>query len=98
MIIFYFHFIQPNKYQNINSDNSTKKNLNSKNLNDDSNNLIENLKYEVTINENYKYTLLAEKGTIINKNSFEYINMQNVKATIVDQNNIPLIIKSNKAS
>jgi len=61
------------------------------------NNLIKNLKYEVRLDKNNQYIITSKLSEISYVNEVELVKMQNVKAIILDQNNIPLIIKSDHA-
>ena len=58
------------------------------------NNIIKNLKYEVTLDQNNEYIITADLSELINSNGIEIIKMQVVTAIIIDENKIPLIIKS----
>ena len=63
------------------------------------NNLIKNLKYEVTIDKNNQYIITSDLGEITyNNNGDELVLMKNVTGLLVDENNIPILIKSDNAS
>ena len=101
IVIFYINFLQINeKDKELKQTNLIEKtsNLNLSQEKGDGNNLIKNLRYEVKIDKKYEYILLAAEGNIEYENGFEYIKMQNVNATIWDQNNMPLVITSNNAN
>ena len=101
IVIFYINFLQINeKDKELKQTNLIEKtsNLNLSQEREDGNNLIKNLRYEVKIDKKYEYILLASEGNIEYENGFEYIKMQNVNATIWDQNNMPLVITSNNAN
>lgn len=101
IVIFYINFLQINeKDKELKQTNLIEKtsNLNLSQEREDGDNLIKNLRYEVKIDKKYEYILLASEGIIEYENGFEYIKMQNVNATIWDQNNMPLIITSNNAN
>ncbi len=61
------------------------------------NNLIKNLKYEVRLDKNNQYIITSNLSEISYVNDVELVKMQNVKAIILDQNNVPLTIKSDYA-
>ena len=61
------------------------------------NNLIKDLKYEVKLDNDSEYTITAEVGEIFYENDAEKVYMQMVIATLIDQNRLPVTIKSNKA-
>tara|TARA_A100000164_G_scaffold369328_1_gene393744 strand:+ start:1277 stop:1867 length:591 start_codon:yes stop_codon:yes gene_type:complete len=58
------------------------------------NNIIKNLKYEVMLDQNNEYIITADLSELTNFNGIEIIKMQVVTAIIIDENKIPLIIKS----
>jgi hypothetical protein len=62
-----------------------------------SNNLIKDLKYEVKLDNNNEYILTAEFGEIVYEDDAEKVKMQNVVGILIDQNNIPITIKSANA-
>ena len=74
-------------------------NLTSINSNtEDKNNLIKNLKYEVTIDKNNRYIITSDLGEITYDDlGEELVYMKNVKGLLVDENNIPILITSNNA-
>lgn len=61
------------------------------------NNLIKNLKYEVNLDKNNQYIITSNLSEISYVNDVELVKMQNVKAIILDQNNVPLTIESDYA-
>tara|TARA_B100000073_G_scaffold62525_1_gene46283 strand:- start:43 stop:624 length:582 start_codon:yes stop_codon:yes gene_type:complete len=61
------------------------------------NNMIKNLKYEVTFDQNSQYIITADLSEITYDNNVELVTMQKVIAIFIDKNNIPLIITSDKA-
>ena len=61
------------------------------------NNVIKNLKYEVTFDQNSQYIITADLSEITYDNNVELVTMQKVIAIFIDKNNIPLIITSDKA-
>ena len=62
--------------------------------NDNDENLIKNLKYEINIDQNQKYILTAKKSNVSNLDSTEIIYMENVKAIFFDENDNEMIITS----
>jgi len=74
-------------------------NPNPNNLNDNNqNNIIKNLKYEVNLRDNSRYTIYSEFSELVFINDEEIINMKKVSATYLDANNIPITIKSEMAT
>lgn len=61
------------------------------------NNLVKNLKYEVNLDKNKQYIITSDLSELINSNDIEIVKMQMVKALIIGENKIPLIIKSDNA-
>lgn len=61
------------------------------------NNLIKNLKYEINFDDNSQYIIKAEISEIIYENNVEIVKMQNVEASIIDKNQDPVIINSERA-
>ena len=64
---------------------------------DNENNLIKNLKYEINFDDNSQYIIKAELSEIIYENNIEIVKMQNVQASIIDKNQDPVIINSERA-
>ena len=60
-------------------------------------NLIQNLKYEVNFKDNKKYKITAQQSEITQENDAEIVNMENVIAIFIDENNNVLEIKSDNA-
>jgi hypothetical protein len=61
------------------------------------NNIVENLKYNIKINENETYEISSKISEIIYENNIETILMKDVFAKLVDKNNKVLTIKSDEA-
>ena len=61
------------------------------------NNLIKNLKYEVRLNQNNYYEITSKESEISYINNDEIVNMYQVKALILDQINLPIIITAKEA-
>ena len=60
-------------------------------------NLIQNLKYEVNFKDNKKYKITAQQSEITQESDAEIVNMENVIAIFIDENNNVLEIKSDNA-
>ena len=67
-------------------------------LEDNKNNLIKNLKYEIRLDENKQYIITSELSELTYENQIEIVKMQNVVAIFIDQTNIPLTIISDYAN
>ena len=61
------------------------------------NNLIQNLKYEVRLDQNNQYIITSDLSEITYENDIEIVKMQKVTAIFIDGKNIPLTITSDKA-
>ena len=61
------------------------------------NNLIKNLKYEISIRENNDYQIMSELSELTYKDGAELILMTKVNAILTDENNNTIIITSDKA-
>lgn len=61
------------------------------------NSLIKNLKYEVNLINNDKYTIFAELSEIIDLDTYQLIKMYEVTSTITNKKNKPLEITSDNA-
>jgi len=62
--------------------------------NDNDENLIKNLKYEINIDQNQKYVLTAKKSSVSNLDGAEIIYMEKVKAIFFDENDNQMIVTS----
>ena len=62
------------------------------------NNLIKNLEYNVTFDNNTKYTITAEFSELRYEDNIEIVEMQFVTAIFNDKDGIPLIVTSKNAS
>ena len=61
-------------------------------------NLIHNLTYSVNLGQDNEYIINSELSEITyNNDSTEIVNMQGVSATIIDKNELPIMIKSDLA-
>ena len=61
------------------------------------NNLIKNLKYEINIDQDNKYTITSELSEINNDGDVEIVYMQKVFALFTDATNFPLTVTADKA-
>ena len=61
------------------------------------NNLIQNLKYEVKLDEDNQYIITSDLSEITYENSVEIVKMQKVVAIFIDKTNIPLVVASDQA-
>ena len=91
-------FIFNKIYFSKNDKNITKPKIIKKKLVEETeNNLIKNLKYEVKLDQGNQYIIESELSELTYLNDIEIVKMQKVTALILDQNKIPLIIKSDFA-
>tara|TARA_B100000073_G_scaffold344613_1_gene351801 strand:+ start:46 stop:624 length:579 start_codon:yes stop_codon:yes gene_type:complete len=91
---FYFNFLKTNKTSDL-KEIEIKKNSS---LLESDNNLIKNLEYNVTFDNNTKYTITAELSELKYEDDIEIVEMQFVTAIFNDKDGIPLIITSKNAS
>ena len=68
------------------------------NINQEGNNLIKNLKYEITLNQNNDYIIKADLSEIVYKDDTEIIKMYKVEALLIDKNNNTILITSDEAT
>ena len=61
------------------------------------NNIIKNLKYDVNFENGTTYSILAELSELTYENEEEVVKMQKVIAVFINNDGIPLIIKSSNA-
>ena len=90
---FYFNFLKTNKTSDL-KEIQIKENSS---LLDSDNNLIKNLEYNVTFDNNTKYTITAELSELKYENDIEIVEMQFVTAIFNDKDGIPIIITSKNA-
>ena len=91
-IIFYLTYIKEVKETSAKID-ETKNQLDE----ETQNNLIQNLKYEVRLDQNNQYIITSDLSEITYENDIEIVKMQKVTAIFIDGKNIPLTITSDKA-
>ena len=88
--IFYNNYIKPPKATN-------KIEKNEKILQENKNNLIKNLKYNVKFDDNTEYSINAELSELVYEQDVEIVYMKVVNAELINRENISLTIKSKKA-
>ena len=92
-IIFYKVYFSENKQIKI------KENiLKEQQITTPENNLIKNLKYEVKLDDQKKYTITSDLSEISYEGGKEVVKMQKVIAILLDEKNIPLIVTSELAT
>tara|TARA_B100001057_G_scaffold195495_1_gene196253 strand:- start:141 stop:743 length:603 start_codon:yes stop_codon:yes gene_type:complete len=99
--IFYYKYFKEDNKVNIDNSISIEKSTNQNNdnlTNKKENNLIKNLKYEISIRENNDYEIQSEFSEITYEDGSELILMTKVTAILTDENNRTIIITSDKAS
>ena len=92
VFIFYKTYFQKNKKKQILTET-----FNKQLERETENNLIKNLKYEVRLNQNNYYEITSKESEISYINNDEIVNMYQVKALILDQINLPIIITAKEA-
>ena len=93
LIIFYKIYLEEKNL--IVQDINTNPTIQKETLKD---NLIHNLTYSVNLGQDNEYIINSELSEITyNNDSTEIVNMQSVKATIIDKNQLPIMIKSDLA-
>ena len=91
---FYINFIKKDKSTDL-KEIELKENSS---LLESDNNLIKNLEYNVTFDNNTKYTITAEFSELRYEDNIEIVEMQFVTAIFNDKDGIPLIVTSKNAS
>ena len=92
VFIFYKTYFQENEKKQILTET-----FNKQLVRETENNLIKNLKYEVRLNQNNYYEITSKESEISYINNDEIVNMYEVKALILDQINLPIIITAKEA-
>ena len=98
--VFYNKYFKKNhKAENSNTLSITSSSIQKGNdiTNQKENNLIKNLKYEISIRENNDYQIMSELSELTYEDGSELILMTKVTAILTDENNNSIIITSNKA-
>ena len=90
--LFYFLYFKNNKELKVN-----KKEFDTVELNQDNNNSIQNLEYEVNIDEKNYYRLISKSSEVIYEDNIEFLKMEIVEGTFINDANIYITIKSNTA-
>jgi len=73
----------------------TKENLNSIEINQNNNNSIQNLEYEINIDEKNYYKIISASSEIINSESMELLKMKDVEGIFINENSRILITSDN---
>ena len=94
VVIFYFFYVSYLK-EDIKTQIGVKEKITKQQSN--INNSIQDLKYEVVLNNIYKYTLNSKFTTISDNDGKELMNMKNVDAEIETKDNFTVYISSNNA-
>ena len=81
--------IEINQKDQINSDNEMKS--------EEGNNLIKNLKYNVTFDDKTEYIINSDFSEVTYQDNVEMIKMKNVKAIFIDKSIFPVTITANNA-
>ena len=90
--IFYAIYFKADKELKVN-----KQKPDTTELNQNNNNSIQNLEYEVNIDEKNYYRLLSKSSEVIYEDNVEFLKMQIVEGTFINDTNIYVTIKSNTA-
>lgn len=103
MVIFYNLYLKEESKTEVKkqiSTNQTEDNPNQMedNTNQEVNNLIKNLKYEITLNQNNDYIIKADLSEIVYKDAAEIIKMYKVEALLIDKDNNNILITSDEAT
>jgi hypothetical protein len=97
VIIFFFFLIYKTYFQKIDNISSERINYEKKDLSSQNNNFIKNLKYEILLQDNTKYSITALESEIIYINNVELVRMNNVIGIITNKDNITMSVKSDNA-
>jgi hypothetical protein len=73
----------------------TKKILSDTELNQNNNDSIQNLEYEINIDEKNYYKIISESSEIVNDRNIELLKMQNVEGIFINNNSQILITSDN---
>ena len=73
----------------------TKENLNSIEINQNNNNSIQNLEYEINIDEKNYYKIISTSSEIINEENIELLKMKDVEGIFINENSRILITSDN---
>lgn len=97
IIIFFFYLIYKTYFQKIDNISSERISYEKKDLSSQNNNFIKNLKYEILLQDNTKYSITALESEIIYINNVELVRMNNVIGIITNKDNITMSVKSDNA-
>ena len=100
IFVFYNKYFKKNHKAETNDTLSITSSLNQKEndlTNQKENNIIKNLKYEISIRENNDYQIMSELSELTYKDGAELIMMTKVTAILTDENINSIIITSDKA-
>ena len=73
----------------------TEENLNSIEINQNNNNSIQNLEYEINIDEKNYYKIISTSSEIINEENIELLKMKDVEGIFINENSRILITSEN---
>ena len=90
--LFYFIYFKENKELKVD-----KKKFDTTKLNQNDNNSIQNLEYEVNIDEKNYYRIISESSEVIYEGNVEFLKMQIVEGTFINDTNIYITITSETA-
>ncbi len=96
-LVFYKFYFEDNSTDTLQTDTINESSINKELSQSSENNLIKNLKYQVKLDENNEYNISAKLSEIINDEQAEKVKMQNVIATFIGKDTIPITIKSDFA-
>lgn len=97
IIVFFFFLIYKTYFQKIDNISSERISYEKKDLSSQNNNFIKNLKYEILLQDNTKYSITALESEIIYINNVELVRMNNVIGIITNKDNITMSVKSDNA-
>ncbi len=93
IIIFYNKYFNSEQISKVKSFEQQKKQETENN----SSNLIKNLRYDLKLQDNSKYMIVANESEIFYEGNTELVRMTGVTAKFIDSNNFELVINANKA-
>jgi len=93
IIIFYNKYFKSEQISKVKSFKQQKKQETENN----SSNLIKNLRYDLKLQDNSKYMIVANESDIFYEGNTELVRMTGVTAKFIDSNNFELVINANKA-
>ena len=96
-LVFYKFYFEDNSTDTSQTDSINESSINKELSQSSENNLIKNLKYQVKLDDNNEYNISAKLSEIINDEQAEKVKMQNVIATFIGKDTIPITIKSDFA-